>query len=563
MTIETILTIPILDILWKLGIEYKKESEHEYALYRNGKKSDGWKANTQKNIIADFSHDTEAWNTFSIVQKKLRLNESETFKRFEENFGTWFTPVKIIEDNKQYPPVSEVWNALPELSENQIYYLKSRGIEYKNIKHLVRDYGWAIACLIYVNWNPVWFNARRLQWEKSQRFLSKKWYGYPWLYMTTSLDESNEELIVVEGMMDFLTVAQYTNNVVWLKNCDNGLSDLESLSTRFNIILCNDCDDAGYKTIEKMPIKKYKHFDICKEIEWRWLNDVKDINDLFIKFNLGAQLPKYIYSNSTWENSKEYKDYTVEDMESRFKLWELAFEYPHKMFRDEFDCLTSWEFVLLASKTNSWKSSYARKLLEINAKEYKCCYINLEFPIDQQLELSFKRTLWIGEENIKRKWTNKLPYTAEEKERLAKYIQKAKETIKYYDLPQWTLIQELTNMIYKLNKEWYHMIVIDSFSSIEDAKDNIKTQTKLVSLLHEITKKTWLLIIWVHHFNKTWENIAWSQKIEDLANVVILITKEEDEGWSFSRFRLQKDKSFGFIKVVDCIFTIHGDYNYK
>jgi DNA primase len=32
--------------------------------------------------------------------------------------------------------------------------------------------------------------------------------------MTTSLDESNEELIVVEGMMDFLTVAQYTNNVV-------------------------------------------------------------------------------------------------------------------------------------------------------------------------------------------------------------------------------------------------------------------------------------------------------------------------------------------------------------
>ena len=146
-----------------------------------------------------------------------------------------------------------------------------------------------------------------------------------------------------------------------------------------------------------MPIKKYKHFDICKEIEWRWLHDVKDINDLFIKFNLGAQLPKYIYSNSTWENSKEYKDYTVEDMESRFKLWELAFEYPHKMFRDEFDCLTSWEFVLLASKTNSWKSSYARKLLEINAKEYKCCYINLEFPIDQQLELSFKRTLWIGE----------------------------------------------------------------------------------------------------------------------------------------------------------------------
>jgi len=564
MTINEILTIPILEVLDKLWVDYKQESEHEYALYRGGKKSDGRKANTEKNIVADFSHGTGAGNTFSFAEKELRMNDSETFKRFEEYFGNWFTPVQHTQiEPVNLVPIMNVRFELPEANKDQIFYLETRGISYEKVKHLVRDYGGAIACLIHKAGEPIGLNARKLSWEKSQRFLSKKWYGAPGLYMTSDLDSDNENLIVVEGMMDFLTVAQYTNNVVGLKNCDSWLDDLIDLWSRFNIILCNDCDEAGYKTLEKMPIAKYKHFDICKEIEWWWIDNVKDINDFYLQFKLWDQLPAYIYEHSVWEDSKEYKDFTIEEMETRAQLWELAFEYPHKMFRDEFDCLTSWEFVLLASKTNSWKSSYARKLLEANQKDYKCCYINLEFPINQQLELAFKRTLWLNENDIKRKGTNIMPYSDEEKERLSKYIKKSRESIKYFDLAQWTSIQELINMIYKLNRDWYNMLVIDSFSSIQDAKDSLATQTKLISTLHEICKKTWLLIIWVHHFNKTGEAVAGSQKIEDLANVVISITKEEsDSGWTFSRVHLKKDKSFWFVKAVDCIYTAEWEYDY-
>ncbi len=564
MTIAEILSIPVLDVLDKLWIEYKKESSSEYALYRSWVKSDWWKANIEKNIVADFSHWEWQGNTFSVVQRKLRLSDKETFKWFESNFH-WFTPNTVIKKDipDDITPVLSLREWFSECNDKHIEYMKSRLIEYDKIKNYVKCYDGNIACLIYRDMYPVWFNARTLSSEKSQRFYSKKWYWWTWVYSTWKLDYSLDYLIVVEWMFDFLTLAQFTPNVLWLKNNDNWLEELVELSKQFNIILCNDCDDAGQITISKMKIDKYKRFDICKQLEWvEWWSDVKDINDFYKFIWWGNLILPYIIDNAEWENSKDYWDVLIENMKTRFRLWELAFEYPWQVFRKEFDCLTSWEFVLIASKTNSWKSTIARKILEQNQSSYKCCYVNLEFPIDQQLELLYKKRLGIPDCDIKRKGTNIMPYTEEEKDWLLRYIKKCREVIEYKEYQQGTTIQELINILNRLNEEWYHIIVIDSFSSIEDAKDNLKTQTKLISALHEICKKTWLCIIWVHHFNKNWENVAGSQKIEDLSNVFISITKNENDDWwpPSSKVSLRKDKAFWFVKSVDVVYTQEWEY---
>ena len=167
MTINEILTIPILEVLDKLWVDYKQESEHEYALYRGGKKSDGRKANTEKNIVADFSHGTGAGNTFSFAEKELRMNDSETFKRFEEYFGNWFAPVQHTQiEPVNLVPIMNVRFELPAANKDQIFYLETRGISYEKVKHLVRDYGGAIACLIHKAGEPIGLNARKLSWEK-------------------------------------------------------------------------------------------------------------------------------------------------------------------------------------------------------------------------------------------------------------------------------------------------------------------------------------------------------------------------------------------------------------
>jgi len=73
----------VLDSLW---IEYKRVASDTYALYDNWKWTDWWRANTEQNIVSDFSSKWRPhWNPLNLAIEYLNLSVKETLLRFKDN----------------------------------------------------------------------------------------------------------------------------------------------------------------------------------------------------------------------------------------------------------------------------------------------------------------------------------------------------------------------------------------------------------------------------------------------------------------------------------------------
>jgi len=88
MNTEEIKAIAIRDVIDKLGISYTGAGTNEFTLVEWGKVTSGWRFNTEKNIVYDFSKDRAGGDTFGFVKNYVGLDDKETFKRFADNFGT-------------------------------------------------------------------------------------------------------------------------------------------------------------------------------------------------------------------------------------------------------------------------------------------------------------------------------------------------------------------------------------------------------------------------------------------------------------------------------------------
>jgi RecA-family ATPase len=77
--------------------------------------------------------------------------------------------------------------------------------------------------------------------------------------------------------------------------------------------------------------------------------------------------------------------------------------------------------------------------------------------------------------------------------------------------------------------EGYQLFVVDTFSKIHGnlEKDARNNQNKCMEELQELAQRLDVAIVMLHHTNRagTWEG---SQKIMDLSNVFIVITKMDD-----------------------------------
>lgn len=218
------------------------------------------------------------------------------------------------------------------------------------------------------------------------------------------------------------------------------------------------------------------------------------------------------------------------------KTWIL---YPSEAF-DDFECIMTWELVTIVAESNSWKTTFALDLIKRNADKVKGFYINLEFPMETMWQ---SRRLWLNNKS-KSCLTNLELLNDDEKADMAKYVSSNLGKYKYYSSPNWISLPKLQQIIEVSAMDWYKLIVIDSFSMIEgnswnDARWN---QNKCMKALQELAQKLDIAIVVLHHTNRqgTWEG---SQKIMDLSNVMIVISKEVDAEWEeYRNYALIKDK---------------------
>lgn len=213
--------------------------------------------------------------------------------------------------------------------------------------------------------------------------------------------------------------------------------------------------------------------------------------------------------------------------------------YPSEAF-DDFGCIMSGELVTIVAESNSWKTTFALDLIKRNANKVKWFYINLEFPMETMRQ---GRWLWLNWKS-KNSLTNLQPLTDEEKQDMANYVTENLNRYKYYSNPWGLPLEAVELLIQEKAIEWFKLFVIDSFSMIQwnswnDARWN---QNKCMRELQELAQRLEVAIIVLHHTNRTgtWE---WSQKIMDLSNVMIVISKEVDAEWEqYRNYALIKDK---------------------
>lgn len=381
MKVEDISSIPVKDIVDRLWLQYFNKSWAEFWFIDNWGKTGGWWFNTAKNCIKDFSHwDRPDWNWFWFVKQKLELDDNWTFNWFKENFSSYDTEIK-------QKPVVMVWNELKDITEQHIDYLKSRGIEYDNIKDIVKNYNNWIWCLVYENDVPKGLNARTLSTDHTKRFTALSWYSTKWLYQH-EIDNSKSYLIVVEWLIDFLTLRQFESNVVWLKSAESWVEEIKRLSEKFEIIIIPDNDEAWKVTVKKIDGIKYRLFDLS-----RYSDDYKDINDMlkdYITLVGWDTIIKMIRDESVWilpihatyEKLLKLQEYIK-------KNWKLGFDWPLPEIFNNTQWIVPWKVYTIGAYSNGWKSKLAyffckeflriwKSVLFINMEvQEELCFMNI------------------------------------------------------------------------------------------------------------------------------------------------------------------------------------------
>ena len=217
-----------------------------------------------------------------------------------------------------------------------------------------------------------------------------------------------------------------------------------------------------------------------------------------------------------------------------------AIDYPSEAF-DEFECIMTWELATIIAESNSWKTTFALDMIDRNSKKgIKGFYFNLEFPIETMWQ---SRWLWFHGKT-KKDLTTDGTLTDEEIKDMENYVNTNLNKFKYHNKPNGISLQNLEQIIEIAALDGYQLFVVDTFSRIRGnlEKDARNSQNKCMEELQELAQRLNVAIVMLHHTNRQW-TWEWSQKIMDLSNVFIVITKEEDWEWEeYRKYKLMKDK---------------------
>lgn len=294
----------------------------------------------------------------------------------------------------------------------------------------------------------------------------------------------------------------------------------------------------------KRDDKEYLASTSHEPFEWNKITAVADIMQTTYKEAYKRIIDEFNIAN---ESSLKKKKPIIDIKKEVFDIqW---YVYPSDVF-DDFDCIISWELVTIVAESNSWKTTFAMDIIEANSKIGKrWFYINCEFAIDTMWKSRWLYLNWKKKRDI----SDLAPMSAEDRAYMENYVNKKLSQFDYYNQPNWIELEDLVNKILEKKKEWFNLFVLDTFSRIKwnlDSWTARTSQNKSMEVLQELCQNTWITLIVLHHTNRKW-TFEGSQKIMDLSNVFIIMTKETDAEWEeYRTFTLSKDK-FVSSKSID------------
>jgi len=515
MTTEKIKEIPIIDVMDKLWIKYFKKNWSEYWIYDWNNKTSWRSFNTSKNIVHDFSSGRADWDCFWFVKSQLSLSYSETFKRFEDNYHF---------GNKQ--TVMTIRDTLSDINENQIEYLKTRGIKHEYINEIVRNYKWWICCLVYDKDWPIGWNTRTLFTDHNKRFMGITWFSTKGIYKH-KIDNNKSYLIVVEWLIDFLTLRQFESNVVGLKSSDCWQDEIKELAKQFDLIVCNDNDQAWIKILDNLKGLNYKRFDVSK------FGNYKDINDLhkdFMSKDIIGKILNECKETLPIQTAFEKMFAMQKIMKEQGKLWE---DWPFQFYN-----LTQWiikgKVYTIWAYSNVWKSKFAYYHTQYFLKKWKkVLFINLEvdewmclMEIIKSYEcLNFKDIInWDWNINIYRDLT--IRDDLRNLDSICEVIEELKPDIVFIDYVQ------------NIQNKWWNDYEKHSKTAIELQSIAIRTWCTLFNL-SQLSNNMWKEV-W--RWTADFISLKWSWDYFACSDVILILSKQDPDDVRNLQVSIAKNK---------------------
>jgi len=424
--LELINNISIKDLFDRMGYKYTSAWSNEYRI----KWTDGWSFNTAKNIAVDFS-----WNNrwqgciFNIIKEHFKLDNKGTYQWFKNEYGNLFINIRDDENTnsnnndsniknnnvnnnsnvintvehknkeeiteEQRIKIKDIWNSLKETTPEQKKYMYSRWIDTmnQNIKEITRNHNGGIWLAVYDNKGMIGIVNRNIQPDSKIRFGAEKGFSTDGIYMG-KIDKDIKKIYVVEGLMDFLTLYQYTNNVVWLKTWKNGIEIVKEMANKwYEIIYIYDNDEQGNKSLQEMQEKinwiyyfDIKNYNISNNLD----ENIKDINQFYnecmflsnssdndedernktnILKLIDTYKQQYKKVNNTTSNAiDKLKGYT-----DAYKMyWKLWIDTPFKQIDKDTEGMIRWKVYTIGASSNTGKTkfsyNYISHFLKMNMK---------------------------------------------------------------------------------------------------------------------------------------------------------------------------------------------------
>lgn len=361
--IDDILSLPIIDVVEKVWLQYGKAWTNEYKIIQDGKKTDWWWFNTEKNFVSDLSHDRAQWNPFAFVKSYFKYDDKKTYEWFENNF--WVQKWSIS--------IDDYWFSHQNINEAQKEYLAKRSINADKLTWIIKNIWWNIGCCLYDWVKRIGIKQRRLTEDKNTRYISASEYSWNGVYMY-NIDPSKEYLIVVEWMTDFLTIRQYETNVIWLSSSKVGIWVVKEFAKNYTIFLCSDNDEAWKATLDLLNTIDYYHFDVST-VDKKY-NDINDMFcDLWWDDDTAQDYIQYILDNA---ESRSPMSIVIDKWEERrkklIKQWRLWFDSVFPEIDEKISWIQAWEIYSIVAFSNVGKTTLATYMMQYWIKQKKKCF---------------------------------------------------------------------------------------------------------------------------------------------------------------------------------------------
>ena len=542
---EEIKQIPISEILTTLGIKYKKVM-WTLNLYEKWKITDWWKANINDNFVSDFSKTRATWDQLAFVEKYLKIDRWEAVKWFKNNFSVKGEEKKEYKKQESNIDVKKIFSWYNILWEKQIEYLKSRWIDYEKVKDVVKTYTNWISCMIFnEKGKAISINTRSIE---NKQFRILPWTQSKWVYMW-SIDKNNKKIYVVEWMFDFLTLRQYTQNVIWLKSINDWIDVIREFYIKwYEITIIPDNDEVWKTLLDKIQDIKYSWFNL-------WNYDVKDINDFLTESWFWKWIIEIIEEEKVkWWYQEEfeivnYSD-TLQDWIDELKNTNpnTAIHWGYQELDNKIWYILPWQLILVWWTTWTWKSTFVWEIAKNISKVWNKV---LKFTLEDRLEDNKKRDLY-NEINKQRRinWEKRLPYNDfminDIKQDISKEIVIAtnilkKENKNIYEVKRQNEkqidIENLELVIKKWVDMWCKLIVLDHLQEFKIDWNKERQDLRIEEMMYKIknlTRKYRIAIILIAHFKK----VSWtpdensfkdSIAITQVANKVLILHRDKLE----------------------------------